>query len=46
LGEIITFRNEVFKDFVSDMVVERGKLGIPIGETAGNNHTVMQNAGS
>jgi hypothetical protein len=36
----------VFKDCVCDMVVEIGKLGIPTRETAENNYTVTQNAGS
>jgi len=36
----------VFKDCVSDMVVEIGKQGVSTGETAKNNDTVTQNAGS
>ena len=36
----------MLKDCVSDMVVEIGMLGIPTRETAENNDTVMQNAGS
>jgi hypothetical protein len=44
--EIITSSNEVFKDCVSDMVVEIQKLGIPTRETAENNDTVKQIAGS
>jgi len=36
----------VFKDCVSDMVVEIRKLGNPIRETAENNDTVKQTAGS
>jgi hypothetical protein len=46
LEEIITSSNEVFKDCVSDMVVEFGKLGIPTRESAENNNKVMQNVGS
>jgi len=46
LEEIITSSNEVFKDCVSDMVVEIGKLGISTWETAKNNDTVTQNADS
>jgi hypothetical protein len=45
LEEIITSSNEVFKECVSDMVVEIGKLGIPTRETAENNDTVTQNVG-
>jgi len=46
LEEIITSSNEVFKDCVSDMVVEIGKLGILTRETAENYDTVTPNAGS
>jgi len=46
LEEIITSRNEVFKDCVSDMAVEIQTLGIPTRETAENNDTVKQIAGS
>jgi len=41
LEEIITLSHEVFKDCVSVMVVEIGKLGIPTRETAENNDTVI-----
>ena len=44
--EIITSSNEVFKDCVSDMVIEMGKLGIPTPDCAENHDTVTQNAGS
>jgi len=46
LEEIITLSNEVFKDCLSNMVVEIGKLGISTRETAENNDTVTQNVGS
>jgi hypothetical protein len=46
LEKIITSSTEVFKDCVSNMVVEIGKLGIPTRGTAKNNDTVTQNAGS
>jgi len=46
LEEIITSSYEVFKDCVSDIVGEFGKLGIPTRETAENNDTVTQHAGS
>jgi len=46
LEEIITSSNEVFKDCVSDMVVEIRKLGILTQETAENNDIVTQNVGS
>ena len=46
LEEIITSSNEVFKDCVSDMGVEIEKLGNPTRETAENNDTVKQIAGS
>jgi len=46
LEEIITSSNEVFKDSVSDMGVKIQKLGNPITETAENNDTVKQIAGS
>jgi len=46
LEEMITSSNEVFKDSVSDMVVEIQKLGNPTRETAENNDTVKQIAGS
>jgi len=46
LEEIITSSNEVFKDCVSDMVVEIEMLGIPTRETAKNNDTGTQNSGS
>jgi len=46
LKVIITSSNEVFKDFVSDMVVEIRMLGIPTRETAENNDTVKPTAGS
>ena len=46
LEEIITSTNEAFKDSVSDMAVEIGKLGNPTRETAENNDTVKQIAGS
>ena len=46
LEEIITSSNEVFKDCVSDMAVEIQKLGNPTRETAENNDTVKQIAGS
>jgi len=36
----------VFKDCVSDMAVQIGKLGNPTQETAENNNTVKQIAGS
>jgi len=42
----MTSSNEVFNDCVSDMAVEIGKLGILTWETAENNDTVTQNAGS
>jgi hypothetical protein len=46
LGQIITSKNEVLKDCVSEMVVEIRKLGNPNQETAENNDTVKQIAGS
>jgi len=46
LVEIITSSNEVFNDCVSDMAVEIQKLGNPTQETAENNDTVKQIAGS
>ena len=46
LEGIITSSNEVFKDCVSDMAVEIRLLGIPTRETAENNDTVKQTAGS
>jgi hypothetical protein len=46
LEEIITYTNEVFKDCVSDMAVQIRKLGNPTGETAENNDTAKQIAGS
>jgi hypothetical protein len=46
LEEIITSSNEVFKDCVSDMAVEIQKLCNPTRETAENNDTVNQIAGS
>ena len=46
LEEIITSSNEVFKDCVSDMAVEIQKLGNLTRETAENNDTVKQIAGS
>ena len=46
LEDIITSSNEVFKDCVSDMAVEIQELGNPTRETAKNNHTVKQIAGS
>jgi len=46
LEEIITSSNEVFKDCVSDMVVEIRKLGDPTWKTAENNDTGKQIAGS
>jgi len=46
LEEIITSSNDVFKDCVSDMVIEFGKLGMSTRETAENNDTLTQNAGS
>jgi len=45
LEEIIISSNGVFKDCVSDMVVEIGKLGISTRETAENNDTLTQNVG-
>jgi len=44
--EIVTSRNEVFKDFVSDMAVDIRMLGIPTRETAENDDTLQQTAGS
>jgi hypothetical protein len=46
LEEIITSRNEVFKDGISDMVVEIRKLGNMTQKTAENNTTVKQSVGS
>jgi len=46
LEEIINSCNEVFKDCVSDMVVDIRKPGYPTRETAENNNTVKQTAGS
>jgi hypothetical protein len=46
LEEIITSSNDVFKDFVSDMAVEIRNLGNLNQETAENNDTVKQIAGS
>jgi len=46
LEGIITLSNEVFKDFVSDILVEIRKLGNQTWETAENNNTVKQNVGS
>jgi len=46
LEEMITSRNEVFNDFVSDMAVENRTLGILTRESANNNDTVKQTAGS
>jgi hypothetical protein len=46
LEEIIPSSNEVFKDCVSDMAVEIRKLCNPTWETAENNNTVIQIAGS
>jgi len=46
LEEIIASSNEVFKDFLSNMVVEIWMLGIPTRETAENSDIVMQTAGS
>jgi len=46
LEEIITSSNEMFKNCVSDLVVEIGNIGIPTRETAENKDTVTQNAGS
>jgi hypothetical protein len=44
--EIITSSNEVYKDWVSDTAVEIRKLGNSTQETADNNDTVKQIAGS
>jgi hypothetical protein len=44
LEEIITSRNEVLKEFESDMAVEIRKLSNPTCETAKNNVTVKQTA--
>jgi len=44
--KIITSSNEVFKDCVSNMAGEIRKLGNPSRETAENNDTVKQTAGS
>jgi len=46
LEEIRTPSDEVFKDLVSDMVVEIKMLCIPTRETATNNDTVKSTAGS
>jgi hypothetical protein len=46
LKEIITSRNQVFKDFESDMAVGITKLGNPTGDTAEINDTIQQTAGS
>jgi len=46
LEEIITLSNDMFKDLESDMAVEIRKLGNPTRETAENNDTVKQTAGS
>jgi len=46
LEEIITSSNEVFKECVSDIAVEIRMVGIPTRETAENNDTVQQTAGS
>jgi hypothetical protein len=46
LEEIIISSQEVFKDFESDMVVEIRMLGHLTRETAENNDTVKQTAGS
>jgi hypothetical protein len=46
LEEIIPSSNEVFKDCGSDMAVEICKLGNPTRESAENNDTVKQIAGS
>jgi len=46
LEEIITSSNDVFNDCVSDMAVEIQKLSNPTPETAENNDTVQQIAGS
>jgi len=46
LEEIITCSNEVFNDCVSDTAVEIPELGNPTQETAENNDTVKQIAGS
>jgi hypothetical protein len=42
----MTFSNEVFKDFVSDMAVEVKKLGDATQKTAENYNIVKQTAGS
>ena len=46
LEEIITSSNDVFKDCVSDMSIQIGKLGNSTQETAENNDTVKPLAGS
>jgi hypothetical protein len=45
LVQIIFSSNEVFKDFVSNRVVEIRKLGNPTRKTANKNDTVRQTAG-
>jgi len=46
LVEIITFSNEVFEDFESDMAVGIRKLGNPTWETAKSHVIVNKNGGS
>jgi hypothetical protein len=46
LEEIITWSNEVFKECVSDMLVQIRKWGNPTRETAENHDTVKQTVGS
>jgi hypothetical protein len=46
LEEIITSRNDIFKNFESDMAVGIRKLVNPDQETAESNGIVMPNAGS
>jgi hypothetical protein len=46
MEDIITSSNEVLKCFESDMAVETRKLDNSTQETAGNNDSAMQTAGS
>jgi len=46
VGTDHNLENVVFKDFVPDVAVEIRKQGILTRETAENNDTVKQNAGS
>ena len=46
MEEIITSRNEVFKDFLLDMMVEIRMLRIATRETAVNNDKVKPTVGS